>query len=162
MSEKIYINNSIVGNIMDLLQHFEARHRNNMRVWQGMKISMRRFDPDVSIRDMHFFIYDDKFFLYHVRVSPNRGRISWVIQNVGPDKYAQEWDYEMQIFNTFDSDRRIYIMDRCLPYSVNAERNLDRGSCAAVHLDNTHLFLNEIGELNFRFLLKFNGQGSVL
>ncbi|XP_077292498.1 E3 ubiquitin-protein ligase siah-1-like [Arctopsyche grandis] len=140
-----------IGSLENFLQHFEARHSNYMKVSVDRLIPLRRFNVTKELKMMSLFTYKTLIFLFHLKVSPILRRISWAIQCVGPDRMSMDWCYEIEISNREEVGRKALLREKCIPLTRNAEKEMDAGHCAALHLDTITNHLNIFDELKFKF-----------
>ncbi|XP_077292264.1 E3 ubiquitin-protein ligase SIAH1B-like [Arctopsyche grandis] len=142
------------GNISVLLDHFERNHPSNIVLTPGSQVTFKNLNLNLNDRNMQLFIYSNLYFLYHIKIDVVSKIVGWAIQYVGSEEKAEDWNYEIVIYNSSNLRRKITFLNSCLPYRASADEAIGSGQCAVIPLQVMRSYLNANGDFTFKFYMR--------
>ncbi|XP_056648324.1 E3 ubiquitin-protein ligase siah2-like [Diorhabda sublineata] len=143
------------GEFAGIYKHFKDSHPNNTRMEYKtdatMKISLNRDFKDVQIIS---FFNGQQYFYYKHQIDVTKQKAYWHFQLIGLKSQAENYYYEFEIHN--NSLRKFKVTEFCTSDTTDINTTFAQEKCVAVSFTGIKNYLNEFGELHFKFRIMAN------
>lgn len=138
------------GDLTDIHKHFKDYHNNNTwmeyRTEANLKMCLDRDFLDVHIIS---FFNGQHYFYYKHKIDVAKEKAFWTFQFVGFKNHAKNYYYEFEVHS--GPTRKFKVTEVCENDTVDANRIFEKGNCVVMSFSTIKTYLNEQGELPFKF-----------
>ncbi|CAG9763226.1 unnamed protein product [Ceutorhynchus assimilis] len=138
------------GEYSELENHFKTAHKSNATMQYTTKASIKvNFNHEYKDLQLISFFNGQAYFYYKHFVDKNNEKLYWTIQYVGLQSNAVHYFYEFEIAN--GPIRKIKVTEICYNDTKICKEIFEEEKCVVVPFKAAKSYLNENGELAFRF-----------
>ncbi|KAJ8957476.1 hypothetical protein NQ317_019678 [Molorchus minor] len=138
------------GEYADLHKHFKHFHNNNTwmeyRTEASMKVSLKNDFRDIQIIS---FFNGQHFFYYKHKIDVGKAKAYWTFELVGTKDQAKNFFYEFEVSQ--GPVRKFKVTEVCESDVTNIDDIFNKEKCVAISFASLKNYLNENGELAFKF-----------
>lgn len=138
------------GDLDDIYKHFKQSHPYHTlmeyRTEANMKISFLEDFSDIQIISFH---NGQNYFYYKHKVDVAKSKAYWTFQFIGMKSHARHYYYEFEVHS--GPIRKFKVTEICENDTADVKELFDKEKCVVMSFDTIKNFLNDEGELPFKF-----------
>lgn len=138
------------GDLGDIYKHFKDCHKNNAlmeyRTEANMKINFRSDYYDIQIINFH---NGQNYFYYKHKVDVSERKAYWIFQFIGMKTHAKHYYYEFEVHS--GPTRKFKVTEICENDTADVDELFKKEKCVVMSFNTIQNYLNEEGELPFKF-----------
>lgn len=138
------------GDLGDIYKHFKENHSNHTlmeyRTEANMKICFTSDFYDIQIINFH---NGQNYFYYKHKVDITKSKVYWIFQFIGMKSHARHYYYEFEVHS--GPIRKFKVTEICENDTADVNKLFENEKCVVMSFDTIKNYLNEEGELPFKF-----------
>ncbi|CAH1099165.1 unnamed protein product [Psylliodes chrysocephalus] len=142
------------GNYSDIYQHFKDSHRDYTRMEYKTEATIKvNFNTDFNDVQIISFFNGQHYFYYKHKVDKAKEKCYWHFQLIGLQSQAKNFFYEFEVHNGL---RKFKVTEICTNDPFDVEKTFTEEKCVVMSFTTIKNYLNEQGDLPFKFRIMSN------